>query len=294
MPQHAANRITLFTKPWPDLPLPDLARLVKSMGFDGVELPVRSGYQVTPERIGTDLPKAVRIFADHGLVIGSVAGTTDEPTIAACGEAGVPIIRVCIGIDMKIGYLSSEQQVRSRYDALLPSLRAHGVTIGVQNHCDFCVGSAVGIVHLIERYDPLLVGAVLDQAHCAVDGEPEEMALDIVWPYLCMVNFKSASHRRTNLPDAEEAAWEVVWTTARHAGFSWRRLVRALKQRGYGRDICLPAEYTDEKKGGQLMGEAVVSLLSCDLAYLKRLLAEESAAAPAQAGSTDWRSTGRT
>ena len=287
------NRITLFTKPWPAMPLLDLAHFVKGMGFDGVELPVRPGYQVTPERIWTDLPKAARIFADHGLVIGSVAGNTDEPTIAACGEAGVPIIRVCIGIDMNIGYAASEEKVRRAYDALLPLLQKHGVAIGVQNHSGTCVGSAVGIMHLIEGYDPRFVGAVLDQAHCAVDGEPEEMALDIVWHHLCLVNFKSASHHRTNLPDAEEATWEVVWTTARHAGFSWRKLVRALKQRGYGRDICFSAEYTDEEKGGQLMGDAVVPHLSYDLAYLERLLTEESAAAPAQAGATDGRSTGK-
>ncbi len=46
-----------------------------------------------------DLPLAARIPGDCGLAIGSIAGPVDEPTIAACGECGVPIIRVMIQID---------------------------------------------------------------------------------------------------------------------------------------------------------------------------------------------------
>ena len=74
---------TVFSKPW-TLPLPELAALVKSLGLDGVELPVRPGYQVEPANVANGLKEAVKIFADHGLKIGSVAGPTDEPTIAAC------------------------------------------------------------------------------------------------------------------------------------------------------------------------------------------------------------------
>ena len=39
--------------------------------------------------------------------IGSVAGPADEATVEACGEAGVPIIRIMAGIDMEIGYLAT-------------------------------------------------------------------------------------------------------------------------------------------------------------------------------------------
>ncbi len=55
-------QFSVFTKPW-HLPLPELAALVKGWGFDGVELPVRPGYQVTPENVRRGLPEAVRILA---------------------------------------------------------------------------------------------------------------------------------------------------------------------------------------------------------------------------------------
>ena len=235
-----ANPFTVFTKPWPEMSLPELADFVKGLGFGGVELPLRPGYQVTPDTISDGLPEAARVLGDRGIRIGSVAGPTDEKTIAACGEAGVPIIRICVGIDMEIGYMATEEKLRREYDALVPILDKHDVSIGVQNHCGAMVGSAVGIMHLIEKYDPKHMSAVLDPAHSAVDGEPEAMGLDIVWSHLSLINFKAAFRMRTNGPEDPEAKWKVHWTTGRHSGFSWSLMVNLLKGRGYTKDICLP------------------------------------------------------
>jgi len=276
------NRLTVFTKPWQSESLPELARLVRRLGFDGVELPVRDGYQVEPADVAGGLGEAAKILADEGLFIGSVAGPVDEATVRACGENDIPIIRVCEGIDLELGYAASEAAIRARYDALLPVLADSGVSIGVQNHCGTMIGSAIGIMHLIEGYDPAQVSAVLDLAHCAVDGEPEEMAIDIVWSHLSLVNLKSASHRRTNRITAPEAEWEVLWTTAQHAGFSWRRTVQVLMERGYRGDICLPGEYSPPSGSGQLMGDAVVPSLQYDVAYARSLLDEYAGSAGAR------------
>ena len=283
MKSRLENPLILFTKPWPGLSLPELGRLVKRLGCDGVELPVRPGYQVTPDRVAKGLPEAARLLSKEGVKIGSVAGSTDEATIAACGEAGVPILRVCLAVDLKMGYKASEEKLRREYDALVPLLRKHNVSIGVQNHCGNMIGSAIGVMHLIEGYEPAAVSAVLDPAHCAVAGEPPEMAIDIVWSHLSLMNFKAASHWRTNGLNAPEAAWEVYWTTAQHSGYSWKAAVAELKKRDYSKDICLPAEYSDWRKGGQLMGDDVIPFLSHDVAYLKHLMGEggtEAAAAP--------------
>ena len=44
---------TVFTKPWREPTIEALADHVKALGFDGVELPVRPGYQVPPEAVAT-------------------------------------------------------------------------------------------------------------------------------------------------------------------------------------------------------------------------------------------------
>ena len=74
--------LTVFTKPWRDKSLPELAEFVRDLGFTGIELPVRPGYQVPPEDVA-NLPAAAKILSEHGVRIGSVAGPTDEATIAS-------------------------------------------------------------------------------------------------------------------------------------------------------------------------------------------------------------------
>ena len=105
---------TVFTKPWPRQPLAELARHVAELGFEGVELPVRPGFQVCPERVAKALPEAAKVFADYGLRIGSVAGPTDAPTIAACARAGVPVIRICCEIPPGEAYLAAEAELKRR------------------------------------------------------------------------------------------------------------------------------------------------------------------------------------
>lgn len=253
---------TLFTKPW-KMPLPELARFVEKLGFDGVELPVRLGYQVEPENVSEGLPEAARILADHGLKIGTVAGPTDEETVAACAEAGVPIIRVCVGIDMELGYMATEARLQREYDAMLPLLERYGVAIGIQNHYGLSVCNAMGIRHLIERYDPGQVCAVLDPGHCGLDGEPPELAIDIVWSHLRVVNLKNAIWRRSNGPEAEVAEWRSYWTSGRQGLASWPRVASELQRRGFVGDICLTAEYSDHG--------AVERLVAEDIAFARSL-----------------------
>ncbi len=51
---------SVFTKPWKTMELARLGAFVSGLGFDGIELPVRPGYQVEPETAVT-LPKAARV-----------------------------------------------------------------------------------------------------------------------------------------------------------------------------------------------------------------------------------------
>lgn len=264
------NPITVFTKPW-KCSIAELGEKLAALGVDGLELPVRPGYPVSPGNMMDELPRAARELERYGQRIYSVAASADEETIAACGAAGVPIIRVCERVDLEIGYMASVRSIQARYTELLPALERHGVKIGVQNHCNKFIGSAIGVMHLIEGFDPAQVAAVLDLAHCGLSGEPEDMALDIVWSHLCMVNLKSAFRMRMNGPEAEDAQWRIYWTTGRHGYVSWRKTAHLLKNRGFTGPICLTAEYSDPNAKGDLVGDAVDRLISEDVAYVRSL-----------------------
>lgn len=258
-------QFSVFTKPW-RMPLPDLARHVRRLGFAHIELPVRPGFQVEPQNVAVDLPRASRLLRDLGVEIASVAGPTDEATIAACASAGVPLIRTmaAIGDD---GYLASEARAQREFDALVPLLARYGVKIGVQNHCDRYVCHALGLRRLIEKYDPAHVAAVWDAAHNALQGEDPELAIEIVWPSLGMVNLKNAVWER--LPDAGDVPWwQPLWTAGREGLASWPRVAAELRRRRYGGIVCLTAEYSAEEDVDRLIAE--------DLAFARSLFPDVS------------------
>jgi len=257
---------SVFTKPWRDMSVPELGEFVSDLGFDAIELPVRPGFQVEPQDVVKGLSQAARQLAECGIKIASVAGPTDEATIATCAEAGVPIIRVMARIGVGENYLDAEARCQKEYDALLPLLEKYGVTIGVQNHCDRFVSNAMGLRHLIEKYDPKHIAAVWDAAHNALNGEDPEFALDIVWSHLCMVNLKNAIWQRTNGPEAEYAQWKHYWTSGRQGLTSWPRVAAELKRRNYEGVICLTAEYSDH--------DSVNRLIAQDIAFAKSLFAQ--------------------
>jgi sugar phosphate isomerase/epimerase len=252
---------SVFTKPW-KMEIAELGRHVSNLGFEAIEFPVRPGYPVTPDNATAELPKAVKQLADFGVKITSIAGPTDEKTMAACAEAGVPIIRICVRVG-EGGYLATEARLKREYEALVPLLDRYGVTLGIQNHCGRDISNAMGLRSLIGQFDPKRIAAVWDAAHNALNGEEPELAIDIIWSHMGMVNLKNAYWQRANGPEADHAKWRPYWTTGRHGLASWPRVAKELKNRNYNGVICLCAEYSDE--------DAVDRLTAEDLAFAKSL-----------------------
>jgi sugar phosphate isomerase/epimerase len=261
---------SVFTKPWRTLSLKRLGEFVAKLGFDGIELPVRPGYQIEPEQV-SKLPQAARQLAEFGVRILSVAGPTDEATIAACAAAGVPTIRIMAPVERGETYVQAEARYRREFDTLVPLLERYGVQVGVQNHHGRFVANAAGLRSLVEGCDPRYIGIVWDAAHEALDGMEPDLALDMVWSHLCMVNLKNAFWDR--MPQGASsgsepgiAEWQVYWTTGPKGRASWPQVAHELQRRAYRGVVCLTAEYTDE--------DAVDRYIARDIAFARSLLEE--------------------
>jgi sugar phosphate isomerase/epimerase len=257
-----ANRFSVFTKPWKTQSLEELGALVKSMGFDAVEYPLRDGYQVQPSegvrgivRLATSLEKqGVRVTS---LATGIDVHTTDgkgeavgvnEAAFAGCGEAGIPIIRICQGFNRELGFHENLDALRRKYDTVLPFCEKYHVTLGIQMHYGMAeITDSYDTYLLLKDYDPRYVAAVWDAGHSGLAGENPRYALDCLWDHLCMVNFKAAYWFRENPANqVDEAKWGAHWVTGRNGMCSWKTAVDYLTSRGYGGTVCLPAEYSDE------------------------------------------------
>jgi len=273
---NASVKFTVFSKSWTQS-LPEMGRRLRALGFDGVELPIRPGFQVEPHAIARDLPLAVRILGDCGLRVGSVAAPTDVRTIEACANAGVPIIRTLVKVPHDGRYMDTMEKTLHEFNHLLPYLAQTGVKIGIQNHCHREVSSVMGIHYLVRRFDPKLVAAVLDVGHCGLAGETADLALDILWPYLCLVNFKNAFWKRIENPNSAVAEFDCHWTTGRDGMGHWPSFVAELNRRQYIGDICLSAEYSDAPRVEQLVAD--------DLQFARALFLADAGVASAGTAS---------
>ena len=262
------NPIAVFTKPWKELSLSELGRFVAGLGFDGIEFPVRDGFQIEPPEAETKLPQLVKVMKDYNLEVFSVASSTDERIFAACAAAGIPLIRIMVRIDARLAYMATEEKVRRELEGkVIPLCRKYGIKVGIQNHYGDFICNAMGLKHLIEGFNSSAIGAIWDSAHSALCGEEPEFGLDIVWSHLCMVNLKNAFYLRINGPEAESSKWKRYFTSGCQGLASWSRVVDYLQQRDYQGVLCLSAEYTDETQVNRLIKE--------DLAYIKSLLKQK-------------------
>ena len=265
-----SNRITVFTKPWKERGIEELAELVAKLGFDGVELAVRPGFQIEPETALTSLPVAAKTFAAAGLRIESVATELTAELVEACARAEVPILRTMLPVDPESGYRESVRRFQDQCRSLIPALEKTSVQIGVQNHCDHFVGTAHGLITALEPLPEQFV-AILDLAHTTLCGEPIPYALELAAPRLAMVNLKNAVMEPGPVNEAGELTWRRRWVAATEGLTSWSQAVAEIRTAGFVGPICLTAEYKDPA-GQSVTEDAAIPLIRSDLAHLKHLL----------------------
>ena len=258
--------LAIFTKPWKTLPVAELGQLVSGLGFNGIEFPLRDGFQVSPAQACEKLPVLAAELARFGLTIISVASTTEERIFAACRQAGIPLIRIMLPADLRLGYLQNEKKWLRDLESILPLCEKYQVKVGIQPHYGPGVFNAMELRHLLEQCKSPYLGAIWDAAHSALAGEAPEQSLDILWEYLLLVNLKTAYYQKQfNIMD-RTAYFTPCFTTGRDGASSWPRIINYLKKHDYPGAICMPAEYTDESKVEQHIRE--------DIGYLKQLLEE--------------------
>lgn len=248
-------QFSLFTKPWQHWTIQELGKHVSEWGFDGIEFPLREGFQVEPSNAQKGLPQLAKQLSDFGLRIFSVASSTDESIFAACAEAQVPLIRIMAPIDRSKGYVASESQLRSGLEKLLPLCDKYKVKIGIQQHHGDFICDSTGLLRLVETFDPQYVGAVWDAAHDALAGQQPEIGLDIVKSHLLMVNLKNALYMKTGVEKDGYTEWTRYFTEGKYGLASWPRVANTVKSIGYQGVVCLTAQYN----AGEYMDEYIQS-----------------------------------
>ena len=113
-------KYSVFTKPWKDVPVDELIRIVTGMGYNSIEFPLRDGSQVCPAEAEEKLPKLVKQLGDAGIVIDDVASSTEERVFAACAASKIPMIRVMFNPPQADDYPAQEYEYCKLVDSWIP------------------------------------------------------------------------------------------------------------------------------------------------------------------------------
>jgi sugar phosphate isomerase/epimerase len=172
-------QLVMFSKMLQEYSVAEAARRIKALGFDGVDLTVRPGGHVTPERVTRDLPEAVAAIRGQGLTVPmistAITRSGDAAAEATLAEAVHQDIRL-----IKLGYWNvgpgqlreAIDRARRDLDGLERLAETYHVTFGVHNHSGpTYVNCQPAVIWTILRdRDPNRIAAYFDPGHAAVEG----------------------------------------------------------------------------------------------------------------------------
>lgn len=174
------SAISIFSKHLQWLDYRGMAETAAEVGFDGVDLTVRPGGHVLPERVEDDLPKAVAAVRQAGIEVKMMTTAITDPrdpkTEAILKTAGGLGIRY-----YRMGYYRYEDEtpVTATLDEIKPMLAdlaalnaQYGLAGSYQNHAgNGYVGAPLWDLHLLLKdLGPRWIGVQYDIRHATVEG----------------------------------------------------------------------------------------------------------------------------
>ena len=278
-----ASKICIFSKHLQWLDYQQMARTAREIGFDGIDLTVRPGGHVEPQKVRDDLPKAVEAIKAAGLDVPTITTAVTDPAdkltadvLETASRAGVRFYRM--------GYYQYQdsRSIQQTLDEAKPMLRdlvemnEHYKIAGTyQNHSGpRYVGACIwDLYYLLKDLDPRWIGSQFDIRHATVEG-------GTVWP----THFRLISEYINTLVAKDfrwaqiKGAWQPQNCPLGEGMVDFPRYFKMAKQAAITGLMCLHLEYPlggAEKGAQRLTGDKqlVLEAMRKDLQFLRDSLA---------------------
>jgi sugar phosphate isomerase/epimerase len=172
-------KLSIFSKHLQWAPYDEMAAFAAGAGFDGVDITVRAGGHVLPERVADDLPRAVEAVRKAGLDVPMItAGIVD-----ASSPHAESILKTAAGLGIRYyrwgGFkYSDDKPIPAQLAALKPRVKAlaeinehYKITAMYHTHSGMEVGAPIwDLWEILRDLDPRWVGVNYDVAHAVIEG----------------------------------------------------------------------------------------------------------------------------
>ncbi|WP_161888386.1 sugar phosphate isomerase/epimerase family protein [Pontibacter russatus] len=239
--------ICIFSKMLHWLDCGEMAAAAAEIGFDGIDLTVRPGGHVAPERVAADLPKAVAAALKAGLKVPLITtGITDarhphtEPILKAAHQAGVKYYRT--------GWLDYQEDVPlpetlEKYSRQLTELarlnQQYNLQGAYQNHAGTHVGAGVwDLWYIIKDLDPRWMGLQYDIKHATQEGGSSwPLDVKLMYPYIKTIDIKDF------IWEKKDGQWQIQNVPLGEGMVDFRKFFALVKQYNISGPISLHLEY---------------------------------------------------
>ncbi|MGQ9513708.1 MAG: sugar phosphate isomerase/epimerase family protein [Thermoproteota archaeon] len=263
--------ILLFAKMFQSLPLPDFAKVVTDMNFDGVDLTVRPNGYVKPEDVEEKLPESIEILRKENLSVPMITTSiirADEPyaeeTFRIASRCGVRYLKLGYWTYEGFGRLRAQiEEARNSLKGIQELSKRYGITAAVHSHSGMFLTAEPSVMdELLTGFDPDLVGAYIDPGHMVVEGGLAGwlMGMDILSKKIRMVAVKDFAW----FEDAGN--WKAEVVPLGEGLVPWREVFRILKGLNFEGPISLHSEYEG------LPLEHLIEQTRRDLEFIRNLL----------------------
>jgi sugar phosphate isomerase/epimerase len=239
--------LCLFSKPVPQLNWQELARSTKAAGFDGIDLTVRGGGHVLPERAATDLPQAVAAIRDAGLQVPMITTellSADDPhaapIISTASKLSIPYLKPGYYHYELVNVLKELEAAGQKFRGFVDLAAQHGIQVGYHNHPHYIGAPIWDIARVIEPLDPRWCGFYFDLCQATMEGGVSgwKIAANLTMPRMKMVAAKDFVWRKVG-----QHRWRAETCPMGQGMSHWREFVHSLAQANFHGPISLQQEY---------------------------------------------------
>jgi sugar phosphate isomerase/epimerase len=269
------NKLCFFSKHLPELDWQQLGKTVKQLGFDGVDLTVRPGGHVLPERAAEDLPKAVAALRDAGLAVPMIttglltaAEPTAQPIIATAGKLGIGYFKTGYHKYKFADPRAELQQAGQAFRSLAELGKRHNLQAGFHNHASYIGGGLWDFLPQMDLVDAQAGGWYFDARHAVAEGGAGawKAALQTIAPRLKMSAVKDFTWIKT------AKGWAPQDCPLGQGMVDWDAVFAIFAKSGFSGPISLHIEYDIAGKTLQEKQANTLAAAARDFAFLKARL----------------------
>jgi sugar phosphate isomerase/epimerase len=271
--------LCFFTKPLPALDVRTLARRVRPLGFDGLDLTVRPGGHVLPDRAALDLPRAVDAAREEGLAVPmittaltSAGDPSARPILETAARLGIPLFKAGYYLYESDDVRAVVERAGREFAGLVALASACGIQAGFHNHSAYVGAALWDAARFVEPLDPKWAGYYFDPRHAFAEGGAGawKTAARLATPRLKMIAAKDFRWAKG------ESGWKDENVPLGEGMVEWDAVLAILLARRFDGPLSVHLEY--EPAGTGTHEERVLAAAARDLAFLKARLAAVGAA----------------